>query len=46
MTMQEWVSALPEDSTKEEKLVGEEAPVEENDNRTLGAEGMNNIHFL
>ena len=46
--MQEWVAALPdssEESTKEEKLVGEEGPVEENDNLTLGAEGMNNIHF-
>ena len=48
VTMQEWVAALPdssEESTKEEKLVGEEGPVEENDNLTLGAEGMNNIHF-
>ena len=49
VTVQEWVAALPdssEDRIEEDKYVGEEVPVEEKDNLTLGAEGVHEIHFL
>ena len=49
VTVQEWVAALPdssEDRIEEEKHFGEEVPAEENDNLTLGAEGVQKLQFL